>query len=85
MGRIATQLPSSVEHRHDDSEIQKSVIYGKAPTTLRADVKVLSEKVQLSEQEQQEFWIAVEVEGAIHNRVSLPDSTIDVILVVDNA
>ena len=55
------------------------------PTTLKADVRVFSEVVQLSEQEHQEFWIAVEVEGALHNRTLLPDSTIDVILVVDNA
>ncbi|KAF3051754.1 hypothetical protein E8E11_009477 [Didymella keratinophila] len=40
---------------------------------------------QLSEEEQQEFWVAVEIEGALHNRGLLLESTIDVIFVVDNA
>lgn len=85
MSRIARRLPSPVEHRHDEQETQDSAICGKAPPTLRAAVRVFSEVVQLSEEEQQEFWIAVEIEGALHNRVSLLDSTIDVVFVVDNA
>ncbi|KAF2628712.1 hypothetical protein BU25DRAFT_466485 [Macroventuria anomochaeta] len=85
MGRIARRLPSPVEHRHDDQDLQNIATRGNAPTTLRAAVRVFSEVTQLSYEEQQEFWIAVEIEGALHNRISLPDSTIDVIFVVDNA
>lgn len=55
------------------------------PSTLRTAVKVFSEISQLSQEEHQEFWVAVDVEGTLHNRVLLPDSTIDVIFVVDNA
>lgn len=84
MGRIAKRLPSPVEYKHDEQETQTATC-GDTPTTLRASVRVFSEVNQLSQEEQQEFWIAVEVEGALHNRVSLPDSTIDVIFVVDNA
>ena len=85
MGRIARRLPSPVEYRHDDQETQIIATCGDAPTTLRAAVRVFSEVNQLSREEEQEFWIAVEVEGALHNRVLLPDSTIDVIFIVDNA
>ena len=85
MNRIAQRLPSPINRCHDDQEFQGAVLRETAPTTLKADVRVFSEVVQLSEQEHQEFWMAVEVEGALHNRTLLPDSTIDVILVVDNA
>ncbi|KAJ8107770.1 hypothetical protein OPT61_g8634 [Boeremia exigua] len=85
MSRIARHLPSPMEHHHDDQETQVLATSDKAPTTLRAAVRVFSDVAELSEQEQQEFWIAIEVEGALHNRVSLPDSAIDVVFVVDNA
>ena len=85
MGRIARRLPSPVEHRHDNQETQTTATCGYAPTTLRAAVRVFSEVNRLSQEERQEFWIAVEVEGALHNQVLLPDSNIDVIFVVDNA
>ncbi len=85
MDRIARRLPSPMEHRHDDQETLNLATSEKTPTTLRAAVRVFSEVAQLSEQEKQEFWVAIEVEGALYNRVSLPDSSIDVIFVVDNA
>jgi hypothetical protein len=85
MGRIAKRLPSPVEYQHEDLEVQNMATYGNTPTTLRAAVKVFSEVTQLSQEKEQEFWIAVEVEGALHNRILLRDSTIDVIFVVDNA
>jgi hypothetical protein len=85
MNRIAQRLPSPINRYHDDQETQCAVVHDKAPTTLRAAVRVFSEVAQFSEEEHEEFWIAVEVEGALHNRTLLPDSTIDVILIVDNA
>ena len=48
-------------------------------------MRVFTEVAKLSQDEQQDFWIAVEVEGALHNRVPLTDSAIDVIFVLDNA
>lgn len=83
MSRIARRLPSPTGYRHEDQEGMGAE--GKAPTTLRAAVRVFSEIAQLSKLERQEFWIAVEVEGALYNRVALPDGTLDVIFVVDNA
>lgn len=85
MRRIAKRLPAPVEHRHEEPEAQNIATCGKAPTTLRAAVRVFSEVAQLSREEQQEFWIAVEIEGALHNRGLLPNSTVDVVFVVDNA
>ncbi|KAJ4984613.1 hypothetical protein SVAN01_09869 [Stagonosporopsis vannaccii] len=83
--RIARRLPSPMERRHEDQENQVSSVCVESPTTLRASVRIFSEAVQLSTLEQQEFWIAIEVEGAPHNRVPLLDGTIDIILVIDNA
>lgn len=84
MSRIAKRLPSPVEHGHDEQAYQMGACK-KAPTTLRAAVRVFSEAAELSDLEHQEFWIAVEVEGALHNRAPLADDTIDVIFIVDNA
>ncbi|KAF3006702.1 hypothetical protein E8E13_009066 [Curvularia kusanoi] len=84
MRRIAGRLPSPAGRYHDDQEAQRTIPHEKLPTTLRAAVRVFSEIVQLSHQEHDEFWVAVEVECILHNRVLLPDSTVDVIVVVDN-
>lgn len=87
MGRIARRLPSPMEHRNEDPDFARDVVAtcGKAPTTLRVAVRVFSEVAQLSGDEQQDFWVAVEIEGALHNLGLLPKSTIDVIFVVDTA
>lgn len=84
-GGIAKRLASPVEYGYDDFDTQNMATCRNAPTTLRVAVNVFSEVTQLSQGEQQEFWLAVEIEGTLHNRVLLPDSTIDVIFVVDNA
>lgn len=84
MRRIAGRLPSPAVRYHDDQEAQRTIPHDKLPTTLRAAVRVFPEIVQLSQHEHDEFWIAVEVEGILHNRILLPDSTIDVIVVVNN-
>lgn len=83
MGRMAKRLPPPTEYEHEPTDKQ---ILGKPsmlPTTLRAAVNIFTEKKVLSE-EVQEFDIVVEIEGVLHNRRPLPDSTIDVIFVVDN-
>lgn len=85
MSRIAKRLPSPIEHHNEEIGARDVATCGKAPTTLRAAVKIFSEVSQLTETKQQEFWIAVEIEGALHNRGLLPESTIDLIFVVDNA
>lgn len=85
MKRIARRLPTPTEDYHGDRDCQTPTVSGKAPTTLRTAVKVFPEIVRLSEQEHEEFWVAVELEGALHNRIALPDNTIDVIIIVDNA
>ncbi|KAH6633391.1 hypothetical protein C7974DRAFT_433432 [Boeremia exigua] len=84
-GGITRRLPSPAEYCYDEEEAFDFRMYEKSPTTLRAAVRVYSEVAQLFEQEHQEFWIAVEVEGALHNRMSLLHSNVDVIFVVDNS
>lgn len=85
MGRIAKRLPSPIERRNEEPDARDVATCGKTPTTLRAAVRVFSGITRLTKEEQQEFWIAVEIEGALHNRGLLQGSTIDVIFVVDNA
>ena len=53
------------------------------PTTIRAAVRIFSE-TKLLVNNYQEMNIAIEVEGVLHNREALPDSTVDIIFVVDN-
>jgi hypothetical protein len=85
MSRIARRLPSPVEYRHDDLGTHDIATHKDAPTTLRAAVRVYSEVSWLSQEQQQEFWIAIEIEGTLHNRVTLTDTAIDVVFVIDNA
>lgn len=84
MGRIARRLPSPIEHRHEEPEAGNIATCEENPTTLRAAVRIFPEVTQLSE-EHQEFWVAVEIEGALHNRRLLQECTVDVIFIVDNA
>jgi hypothetical protein len=53
------------------------------PTTLRVAVRVFPE-VKILTEDVQELNVAVDIEGVLHNRKPLPDTTIDVIFVVDN-
>lgn len=53
------------------------------PTTLRAAVRVFPETKILNE-DLQEFTVAVDIEGVLHNQKPLSVTTIDVIFVVDN-
>lgn len=55
------------------------------PTTLKTVVRVLPEiKILNPEGDHQEFWVAVEVEGVLHNRRALHDPSLDVVILIDN-
>jgi hypothetical protein len=83
MARIAKQLPPPTELDHEGSNAHVPDGPSTMPTTLRAAVRVFSE-VKLLTDDVQEINIAVDIEGVLHNRKPLPDTTIDVIFVVDN-
>lgn len=82
MKLITRRLPSPEGH-HDTSDGHASSQISIIPTTLRAAVRVFPETKILTE-DFQEFSVAVDVEGVLHNRRLLPDTTIDVVFVVDN-
>ncbi|KAF1845143.1 uncharacterized protein K460DRAFT_337025 [Cucurbitaria berberidis CBS 394.84] len=82
MKLITKQLPSPTED-HDNSDEHVLAKASKIPTTLRAAVRIFPEIKVLTE-DLQEYSVAVDVEGVLHNRKPLPDTTIDVIFVVDN-
>jgi hypothetical protein len=83
IARIAKQLPPPTELDNDSSDAHVSDGRSAMPTTLRAAVRLFSE-VKILTQDIQEISIAVDIEGVLHNRKLLPDTTIDVIFVVDN-
>lgn len=83
MKLITRRLPSPAEDHHDISDGHALTKISMIPTTLRAAVRVIPETKILTE-DVQEFSIAVDVEGVLHNRQPLPDTTIDVVFVVDN-
>jgi hypothetical protein len=83
MARIAKQLPPPTELYNEGYDTQVPDSPSTMPTTLRAAVRVFPEVKILSE-DIQEISIAVDIEGVLHNRKPLHDTTIDVIFVVDN-
>jgi hypothetical protein len=77
MARFAIQQPSAIAGGHEDDEEDVKL------TTLRAAVKTIPEVKVLTE-ERQEFTVAIELEGVLHNRNPLPDTSLDVIFLIDN-
>jgi hypothetical protein len=83
MKRIANRLPPSADHDHESTDRIVSKGTSAMPTTLRAAVRIFPQTKILT-QDTQDISVAVDVEGVIYNRKTLPDATIDVIFVVDN-
>ncbi|KAG9187489.1 hypothetical protein G6011_05360 [Alternaria panax] len=82
MSRIAKRLPSPSD-LDDDVEAQMPGSKSLLPTTLRAAIRMFPE-TKLVTEEFQELSVAIELEGVLYNRKPLPDTSIDVIFVVDN-
>ncbi|KAF2749653.1 hypothetical protein M011DRAFT_475007 [Sporormia fimetaria CBS 119925] len=83
-------LTSEMYHRpsefHQDlPSISDAAFAGACTSLLTAAVRIIPEVKLLGADEEQTMWIAVEVEGVLHNRRALSDKTIDVIMLVDNA
>ncbi|KAF2853260.1 hypothetical protein T440DRAFT_477076 [Plenodomus tracheiphilus IPT5] len=81
--RLAKRLPHLAKYEHESPDAQEADISRELPTTLRATVRVFSDKRVLTA-EIEEIDIAIDIEGVLHNRKSLPDTTVDVIFVIDN-
>ncbi|EAT86362.2 hypothetical protein SNOG_06531 [Parastagonospora nodorum SN15] len=82
MERMATRLPTPVENEPELGE-EQSLKPRTMPTTLRAAIRVFPE-VKILTKDVQEFSVAIEIEGVLHNRNALSCATIDVVFVVDN-
>ena len=69
VARIATRLPSPYENRHEESDTAVAANHVHAtPSSLRTAVRMVPESKILSTQEQQDLCVAIEVEGALHER-----------------
>jgi hypothetical protein len=77
MAHFAIQQPSAIAGGHKEQEEEAKV------TTLRAAVRIILEAKSLTE-ERQDLTVAVELEGVLHNRSPLPNTSLEVIFVVDN-
>ncbi|KAE8872163.1 hypothetical protein PTNB73_03622 [Pyrenophora teres f. teres] len=78
MGLATKYMPCPADHEDGVSTSPPTV-----PTILRAAIRVFSE-VRVLTKEVEEFTVAIDIEGTLHNRKSLPDTTIDIIFLVDN-
>jgi hypothetical protein len=84
--QVAEKYPSPHDFRQELPSISDSAAgsYTSA-SVLAAGVRIIPETKILSTEEEQTFWIAVEVEGVQHNRRALADQSIDVVFLIDNA
>lgn len=82
MKLITRRLPSPIAG-HDNQYNDRTNKTPSMPTTLRAAVSIFSETKILTENSQ-EFDIAVDIEGVLHRPMPLPDTTFDIIFVLDN-
>lgn len=83
--KAAEYYPSPHEFRQELPKIDDdaaSTVPSKS--TVAAALKITPE-VKLLTEEDQSIWVAIEVEGVLHNKRPLPDQAIDVIFVIDNA
>jgi hypothetical protein len=83
--KAAEHYPSPHEFRQELPTIDDDAAEA-APSasTLAAAVKITPEVKLLTENEEV-FWVAIEVEGVLHNRRPLSYQAVDVVFVVDNA
>jgi hypothetical protein len=79
--QIADHHPSPLELQQELPGVGED-----APeSALVAVVRVIPELKVLTTEEEQTFWVAIEVEGILHNRRALSDLGIDVVLLIDNS
>lgn len=80
------KYPSPLEYRQElPSIVDPASESGECASVLAAAIKIIPEVKMLGPQDEQTFWVAVEVEGVLHNRRALSEQRIDVIFLVDNS
>ncbi|KAF2020822.1 hypothetical protein BU24DRAFT_469605 [Aaosphaeria arxii CBS 175.79] len=85
-----SQFPSGfappAEYREDYmTAAERAGPDGPTLSTLNPSVRIIPECKVLKGDAEQTFWLAVEVEGMIHNRKMYPDNRLDLIILIDNA
>ena len=83
--KAAEYYPSPHEFRQELPKIGAAAAEATpSNSTLAATVKITPE-IKLLTQEDETFWVAVEVEGVLHNKRPVSDPAIEVVFVIDNA
>ncbi|KAF2706945.1 hypothetical protein K504DRAFT_470937 [Pleomassaria siparia CBS 279.74] len=83
--QMINYLPSPPKTQHANSLASCPIPESDGlPTTLKASIRIVSEVKLLSTQHSEEFWVAVEIEGMLHNRRPLQDTSLDFVFVIDN-
>ena len=81
---VAFMPPPSEPRREQSDMVHPSSASSDLPTTLKAVVRILSETKVLKSEDHQDFLVAIEVEGVLHNRRDSHDSSLDIVILIDN-
>lgn len=81
--RLAQRLPQLPEYDQQALTFQAAANPQGLPTTLRAAATIFTSKKVLNA-ETEEIDVAIDIEGMLHNGRSLPETSLDIIFVVDN-
>lgn len=81
----STSIVSTNDNRHLQIERARAKLSLGQVATMKTAIRIISEYKMLKYEDVQEMWVAVELEGAMHNRRRrAEDDTIDLALVIDN-
>jgi hypothetical protein len=82
---LAAFIPAPPEPRREHLETLRPLSESSdLPTTMKAVIRILPEVKVLKMEDHQDFWVAVEIEGLLHNRRALPDPNLDIVILIDN-
>lgn len=77
-------LPSSQQMTASNTESLSHMNTSVPPSVLAVSVKIIPEKKVLSSKDTQTLWVAIELEGVLHNERIMPNVGLDIVLVIDN-
>jgi hypothetical protein len=82
---LAAFIPTPPEPRREQlGTLRPSSETSDLPTTMKAVIRILPEVKVLKMEDHQDFWVAVEIEGLLHNRRILHDANLDIVILIDN-
>ena len=84
--QVASHFPSPMDYQQDiGSTAPEKLEYGHFPPPIsNVSVRILPEVKILTNDNPQTLWVSVEIEGSLHNRRTLVDSGLDIIIIIDN-